>query len=177
MLGYDTIAAGLPTPDEDTPGSARITQGEPQARHPAARAAGADVVIVFPHWGVEYRAEPVEQQERLGRAAIDAGRGHGDRQPPALGGGRWRSTRASRSGTRLGNFVFDQTWSEYTMEGLTLELTFDGSDLVQARMRPHMILDKAQPNFMDPAGDGKFVMDQVWDASRGPAALVGAAPR
>ena len=52
----------------------------------------------------------------------------------------------------LGNFVFDQTWSEYTMEGLTLELTFSGSDLVQARMRPHLILDKAQANFMDPAG-------------------------
>ena len=28
----------------------------------------------------------------------------------------------------LGNFVFDQTWSEPTMEGITLELTFDGAD-------------------------------------------------
>ena len=73
----------------------------------------------------------------------------------------------------LGNFVFDQTWSEPTMEGITLELTFRGPTLVQARMRPHIILDKAQPNFLDPAGDGRVVMGQVFDASKGPAALVG----
>ena len=36
----------------------------------------------------------------------------------------------------LGNFVFDQTWSIPTMEGITLELTFNGTDLVQAKMRP-----------------------------------------
>ena len=58
----------------------------------------------------------------------------------------------------LGNFVFDQTWSEPTMEGITLELTFHGKELVQARMRPHIILDKAQPNFLDPNGDGRVVM-------------------
>ena len=35
-------------------------------------------------------------------------------------------------------------------------------------MRPHLIMGKAQPNFMDPAGfGGKFVMNQVWDASEG----------
>ena len=50
----------------------------------------------------------------------------------------------------LGNFVFDQTWSEPTMEGITLELTFRGTDLVQVHIRPHIILDKAQPNFLDP---------------------------
>ena len=67
----------------------------------------------------------------------------------------------------LGNFVFDQTWSEPTMEGITLELTFDGARLVQVRMRPHLILDRAQPNFMDPAGSGAVVMGQVWTASEG----------
>jgi poly-gamma-glutamate synthesis protein (capsule biosynthesis protein) len=67
----------------------------------------------------------------------------------------------------LGNFVFDQTWSEPTMEGITLELTFQGAELVQARMRPHIILDKAQPNFLDPAGDGRVVMGQIYQASEG----------
>ena len=67
----------------------------------------------------------------------------------------------------LGNFVFDQAWSEPTMEGITLELTFRGTQLVQARMQPHIILDKAQPNFLDPAGDGRVVMGQVFDASKG----------
>jgi poly-gamma-glutamate capsule biosynthesis protein CapA/YwtB (metallophosphatase superfamily) len=67
----------------------------------------------------------------------------------------------------LGNLVFDQTWSEPTMEGITLELTFRGTGLAQVRIRPHIILDKAQPNFMDPGGSGRIVMGQVFDASRG----------
>ena len=53
------------------------------------------------------------------------------------------------------------------MEGITLELTFRGADLVQVRMRPHVILDKAQPNFMDPTGSGRVVMGQVFNASKG----------
>ena len=67
----------------------------------------------------------------------------------------------------LGNFIFDQTWSEPTMEGVTLELTFRGKDLAQVRMRPHIILDKAQPNLLDPAGDGRVVLGQVYGASKG----------
>jgi poly-gamma-glutamate capsule biosynthesis protein CapA/YwtB (metallophosphatase superfamily) len=66
-----------------------------------------------------------------------------------------------------GNFVFDQVWSEKTMQGFTLELTFRGKELVQAWMRPHIILGRAQPNFMDPTGDGAIVLDQVWEASKG----------
>jgi hypothetical protein len=53
------------------------------------------------------------------------------------------------------------------MEGITLELTFRGKDLAQVRMRPHIILDKAQPNLLDPAGDGRVVLGQVFGASKG----------
>ena len=53
------------------------------------------------------------------------------------------------------------------MEGITLELSFTGTDLRQVRMRPHIILDDAQPNFMDPNGSGKVVMNQVFSASEG----------
>jgi poly-gamma-glutamate synthesis protein (capsule biosynthesis protein) len=67
----------------------------------------------------------------------------------------------------LGNFVFDQDWSEPTMEGITLELTFRGTKLVQVHIHPHIILDKAQPNFLDPAGAGRVVMGQVFTASKG----------
>ena len=34
-------------------------------------------------------------------------------------------------------------------------------------MHPHLILGRAQPNLMDPAGDGKAVLDQVCHASGG----------
>ena len=132
----------------------------------AARKAGADVVIVFPHWGVEYRAKPTSVQRNLAHAAIDAGADLVIGNHP-----HWVQGMEVYKGKpiwyALGNFVFDQSWSNYTMEGITVELTFAGTDLRQVRMRPHLILDKAQPNFLDPAGSGKFVMDQLWGASKG----------
>jgi hypothetical protein len=165
ILGYDQIAKYY-NADADTAGSARMTVRSLKADIKAARKAGADVVVVFPHWGVEYRAAPSAAQRRLGQAAIDAGADMVIGNHP-----HWAEGMEVYKGKpiwyALGNFVFDQTWSEYTMEGLTLELTFHGKVLAQARMRPHLILGKAQPNFMDPAGSGKFVMDQVWKASKG----------
>ena len=132
----------------------------------AARAAGANVVIVFPHWGTEYDATPFTGQQALARAAVDAGAdlvigNH------AHWAGAMEVYRGKPIWYALGNFVFDQTWSELTMEGITLELTFRGKALVQARMRPHIILDKAQPNLLDPAADGRVVMGQIFDASKG----------
>jgi poly-gamma-glutamate capsule biosynthesis protein CapA/YwtB (metallophosphatase superfamily) len=128
--------------------------------------AGAQVVIVFPHWGTEYDPTPFRGQQTLARAALDAG------ADMVIGNhAHWAGAMEVYKGKpiwyALGNFVFDQTWSEPTMEGITLELTFRGPTLVQARMRPHIILDKAQPNFLDPAGDGRVVMGQVFDASKG----------
>jgi hypothetical protein len=165
ILGYDQIAKSY-NADADIAGSARMTTKALKSDIKAARKAGADVVVVFPHWGVEYRAAPSAAQRRLGQAAIDAGADLVIGNHP-----HWAEGMEVYKGKpiwyALGNFVFDQTWSEYTMEGLTLELTFRGNELAQARMRPHLILGKAQPNFMDPAGSGKFVMDQVWKASRG----------
>ena len=165
MLGYDAIAPGY-NATANAAGSARITATALKADIKAARAAGADVVIVFPHWGIEYHAQPSAAQRSLGHAAINAGADMVIGNHP-----HWAEGMEVYKGKpiwyALGNFVFDQTWSNYTMEGITLELSFRGKDLVQARIRPHVILGKAQANFLDPAGSGKFVMDQVWNASQG----------
>jgi len=165
ILGYDTIAGGY-FAGPDRAGSAALTAKNVRQDVAAARAAGADLVIVFPHWGTEYDATPSARQRTLAQAAIDAG------ADMVIGNhAHWAAGMEVYQGKpiwyALGNFVFDQTWSEPTMEGLTLELTFDGSRLVQVRMRPHLILGRAQPNFMDPAGSGAVVMDQVWRASKG----------
>jgi poly-gamma-glutamate capsule biosynthesis protein CapA/YwtB (metallophosphatase superfamily) len=165
ILAYDTIAKYY-TADADSPGSARLTTKVVKADVKKARAAGADVVIVFPHWGTEYDPTPFAGEQALARASIDAG------ADMVIGNhAHWAAAMEVYEGKpiwyALGNFVFDQTWSELTMEGVTLELTFHGSELVQARMRPHIILDKAQPNLMDPAGSGKVVMGQIFGASKG----------
>jgi poly-gamma-glutamate capsule biosynthesis protein CapA/YwtB (metallophosphatase superfamily) len=165
ILGYDTIAKGYFAGPSET-GSAQLSLKRATTDIKRARAAGADLVIVFPHWGIEYRNKPFEAQQALARSIIDAG------ADMIIGNhAHWIGAVEVYKGKpiwyALGNFVFDQTWSEPTMEGVTLELTFQGKELRQIRMRPHVILDKAQPNFLDLAGDGKVVMGQMFDASKG----------
>jgi poly-gamma-glutamate capsule biosynthesis protein CapA/YwtB (metallophosphatase superfamily) len=165
ILAYDAIAAGYHATATRI-GSAPLVAGYVREDVKAARAAGADLVIVFPHWGTEYQSKPFAAQQKLARMIIDAG------ADMVIGNhAHWAAAMEVYKGKpiwyALGNFVFDQTWSEPTMEGITLELTFRGATLTQVRIRPHIILDKAQPNFMDPAGDGKVVMGQVYSASKG----------
>jgi hypothetical protein len=165
VLGYDAIARAYYAA-EGEPGSAALSLVRIKNDIKWARRDGADLVIVFPHWGVEYQADPFPKQQQIARDIIDAG------ADMIIGNhAHWAAAMEVYEGKpiwyALGNFVFDQTWSEPTMEGITLELTFEGTDLVQARMRPHIILDKAQPNFLDPARDGKVVMNQVFGASEG----------
>jgi poly-gamma-glutamate capsule biosynthesis protein CapA/YwtB (metallophosphatase superfamily) len=164
ILGYDTIAPSYWTSTATKVGSAEMTADALKADIAAARAAGAQYVIVFPHWGVEYTAKPTTKQIRLAHAAIDAGADMVIGNHP-----HWAGAVEIYQGRpiwyALGNFVFDQTWSEPTMEGITLELTFQGTRLVQATIHPHLILDRSQPNFMDPAGAGAVVMNQIFGAS------------
>ena len=165
LFGYDTIARYYKA-DGDTPGSVQMSKTGMKADIKRARQAGADVVIVMPHWGTEYDPTPFPGQRDLAHAAIDAG------ADLVIGNhAHWAGAMEVYEGKpiwyALGNFVFDQTWSEPTMEGITLELTFRGKELVQAQLHPHVILDKAQPNFLDPLGDGKVVLSQVFGASHG----------
>jgi poly-gamma-glutamate synthesis protein (capsule biosynthesis protein) len=165
ILAYDAIAAVYHA-TTDRIGSAPLSASIVRADVKAARAGGADVVIVFPHWGAEYRSKPFAAQQKLARMIVDSG------ADLVIGNhAHWAAALEIYKGRpiwyALGNFVFDQTWSEPTMEGITLELTFSGSELVQARMRPHIILDRSQPNFLDPADDGNVVMGQVYGASKG----------
>jgi poly-gamma-glutamate synthesis protein (capsule biosynthesis protein) len=165
IFGYDAIAGGAHATATKV-GSAGLSARAVKADVAAARSAGADLVIVFPHWGTEYDPTPFANQKRLAEMIIDNG------ADMVIGNhAHWAAAMEVYKGKpiwyALGNFVFDQTWSEPTMEGITLESTFRGADLVQVHIRPHIILDKAQPNFLDPAGSGKVVMRQVFSASKG----------
>ncbi len=164
LLSYDTIAP-VYNATASKAGSARMTPAWLKKDIAAARAAGAGVVIVWPHWGVEYTTGPTATQKSLAHAAIDAGADLVIGNHP-----HWAQAMEVYKGRpiwyALGNFTFDQTWSEPTMEGISLELTFSGKRLVQAWMHPHLILDYAQPNLMDPMGSGKVVLNQIFGASK-----------
>ncbi|MFF0557939.1 CapA family protein [Streptomyces sp. NPDC004266] len=68
QLAYTYDTNGYPMP-EGQPWAVRLLDGEKViADARAARAAGADVVVVSVHWGTEWQTEPDERQLSLGRA-------------------------------------------------------------------------------------------------------------
>lgn len=147
-------------------GSAPIGVLEMRASIAAARAAGADYVILFPHWGLEFQAQPTASQRRFAKRAIEAG------ADMILGShSHWASAMEIIDGKpvfySMGNFVFDQNWSVETSEGLVIESTFAGARLVSTRMLPTVILNQSQPNFVDVATDGVPIMNRVWKGSKG----------
>lgn len=164
FLSYDAIAAGPYGATADAPGSAPLRTDYVRRDVAAARKKGADVVVVLPHWGVEYIHGPSAWQRRVGREIAEAGAdlviGNHQHWPGAMevheGVPIWYS---------LGNFTFDQNWAENVMLGYSLELTFRGATLVQARLHPHVTVDRVQPNLLDPAGDGRRVLEPVFAAS------------
>jgi poly-gamma-glutamate synthesis protein (capsule biosynthesis protein) len=164
ILPCDAIARGYFAKADET--GSQNCRSESLVEQVRSAAASADVVIVFPHWGREYRARPVGYQRALAAEWVEAG------ADLVIGGhSHWAGAIEDIDGHlvfySLGNFVFDQSWSQPTMMGLLIELTLSGDQLAQAWLHPTLILDQAQPNFVDPAGDGAFVIDQMREGSAG----------
>jgi poly-gamma-glutamate capsule biosynthesis protein CapA/YwtB (metallophosphatase superfamily) len=125
----------------------------------------ADAVIVFPHWGVEYTRQPLPSMRRHAKRWAKAG------ADLVLGGHSHVAGAIEEfDGTpvlySLGNLIFDQHWSTNTMQSALLEATFHGSDLVELRLRPYIIHNTSQPNFLDPAqGAGRQLLKSIQQAS------------
>ena len=144
-----------------------------------ARDGGAELVICVPQWwgGGEYHAQFLgdmrRQQEVFFAAGCDHVIGHGTHWSGPIEitpteDGDHRATMVSH-----GNFLFGQEWSQQTQEGVTLELAFRGTQLVQARMHPYIMLEQAQANLTDPETDGTYVLNRIYEAS---GLCCGAAP-
>lgn len=123
----------------------------------------ADVVIVNMHAGVEYTRNPTPAQINFAHAAIDAGADLVVGEHP-----HWTQTIEQYKGKwifySLGNFVFDQMWSQETKEGLTLLVTYQnqhipdpknetaGEDIIgikKIELKPVIIDDFCCPRFAD----------------------------
>ncbi len=48
----------------------------------------------------------------------------------------------------LGNFIFDQMWSEETKKGLAIRLTFDGVKIVKEEKLPTYMKQTGQPEWV-----------------------------
>ncbi|MBX3028519.1 MAG: CapA family protein [Chloroflexi bacterium] len=126
----------------------------------------ADVLIVFPHWGIEFSRGRAAYQDALARRweklGVDLVFGAHAHVPGGIGEVNGMPVFYS-----LGNFIFDQSWSTATMEGILVEATFHGDRLVQTRVHPFLTHDQAQPNLLDPArDDGRVLMNEIRKQSK-----------
>ena len=125
----------------------------------------ADVVLVYPHWGVEYTRLPMPSQRQHAARWVKAG------ADLILGGhshvaGAIEDIDGVPVLYSLGNLIFDQHWSTNTMESMLVEATFQRGTLVSLELVPYIIHDTSQPNLLDPAtGEGKSLREQVRAAS------------
>jgi hypothetical protein len=109
---------------EDTPGIAVLDDDNLRSAIAAAREV-SDVVIAMPHWGPEYSSNPNPYQLHFAKVAVEAG-------ADLVVGNHTHVVQAVQEieGVQvfygLGNFVFDQNWSEETQQGVILRVEFEG---------------------------------------------------
>ena len=104
----------------------------------------AHVVIVSIHWGVEYEQSPTERQKMFAHLAVDSGAsvvlGH---HPHVV-----QPVEEYKDGYifySLGNFVFDQMWSEETRNGLIARIFFEGGQIKKVETIKVTIYEFHQP--------------------------------
>jgi len=127
----------------------------------------ADIVLLMPQWNwpeysAPFSATARAQRDAWFRAGVDDILGSGTHWAGAYSVTKPDSSRGWRVAvTSHGNFLFGQSWSRQTQEGVIYEVTFRGRDLAQVRLHPYIVMDGAQPNLTDPTTDGAFVQRQA----------------
>ena len=103
-----------------------------------------DVLIVSLHWGAEYQKEPAVFQKELAHQIIDAGAkiiiGHHPHVTQPIE--KYNNGLIFYS---LGNFVFDQYWSEETKKGEIAKIIFEGKEIKSYELVPVYIENFCQP--------------------------------
>jgi poly-gamma-glutamate synthesis protein (capsule biosynthesis protein) len=104
----------------------------------------ADLVVVSFHWGNEYTAVITDIQKSLAHTAIDSGAdlviGH---HPHWIQGTEIYKEKLIHYS--LGNFIFDQDWSEKTQLGEVVKVTFDKNVMTNYEIIPIKIEENFQP--------------------------------
>lgn len=108
---------------------------------------GVTYIVATMHAGTEYASTPNPQQNAFARAAIDQGAdlvvGHHPHVPQTVE--RYRGKTIVYS---LGNFIFDQFWSDATRRGQVLEVRLEHSGRYTTKLHDISINRQAQPAFI-----------------------------
>ncbi len=138
----------------------------------------ADVVVVQFHWGEEYQPLPVpapglapDDPVQIGHLAIDAGADLVIGNHP-----HWIQPVEVYKGKLItyahGNFIFDQTWSVETMQGVVGTYTFYDNKLIAANWKPVQIVGWGQATWMADAPAAQ-ILATMEDRSKQLAAKLG----
>ena len=97
-----------------------------------------DLVVVSMHGGIEYVLDPNETQIAAARSAIDGGADLVIGHHP-----HWVQIAENYKNKwiyySLGNFIFDQMWSQETREGLTLQVKAQKTGITDIQLKPIII--------------------------------------
>jgi len=107
-----------------------------------------DVLIVGVHWGQEYQTLPAESQKEIARKLVGAGADVISGHHPHVVGSR-EEVNGKPTYYSLGNFIFDQMWSEETKKGLAVKLTFRDGKLMAEEELPIYMSSLGQPEFVE----------------------------
>jgi len=164
-VGPNTFAAA------DRPGTAPLSDQSLPAVLAAIGAArqAAEVVVVLPHWGVEYAEAPSANQRRWAGDMVAAGatlvignHPHVVQAVEEFPQGGHAAPRAVVA-YALGNFVFDQgPWRN--RQGVLFEATFTGPALTSWQLRPIHIVSLYEPIWPD-AAESESILSRVAAAS------------
>ncbi|MDP2720647.1 MAG: CapA family protein [bacterium] len=129
-----------------------------------------DILVVSAHWGDEYVLTPgkygnvaPDDPREIGHLMIDAGADLviGNHPHTVQGVEIFRGKLITYA---HGNFIFDQTWSQETQEGVVGEYTFYEKQLVQVKFLPILVDVSYQPRFLSKK-DGQPILDRMLKSS------------
>lgn len=105
-----------------------------------------DILVVSVHWGEEYKSKANSNQKLIARQLSEAGADYIIGHHP-----HWVQEIETIGSTKvyysLGNFVFDQMWSEETKKGLSVNLIFKGKKLEKENLLKLYMGNFAQPKW------------------------------
>lgn len=105
-----------------------------------------DVLIIGVHWGGEYERTANSEQRIAAKKIVEVGADVVVGHHP-----HWVQDVEYINGKpvyySLGNFVFDQMWSEQTKKGLVMKLAFKDGKLIREEKLPIYISSLGQPEF------------------------------
>ncbi len=147
---------------QDTPGIAVLDDDNLRSAIAAAREV-SDVVIAMPHWGPEYSPNPNYYQLHFAKVAVEAG-------ADLVVGNHTHVVQAVQEieGVQvfygLGNFVFDQNWSEETQQGVILRVEFEGQRYIGYELIPTRVDGEGRVRFADEA-EAAEILERIRIAS------------